>query len=228
MTDYNLAGTDVETNGLNEWVTFPKDFRLPSGKVYHKGERVHGAQFHSLLEMAFVLLDERNEIKHEIRVGIRPSQDTMFILRFSPFDTKRWCLNQHTKSGLLAALTGEEHSIKHTFDAIADTAEEAEEVVLAWLEKCGAQHADRKARTGIKLFGSTIRFDMDFYNYHCPRLMSFFHYRTVDVSAVKEFSRASEHLKLKTPKKELAHTALADIRETHTEMMAYYDQLTMK
>ena len=58
-----------------------------------------------------------------------------------------------------------------------------------------------------------------------PKLESFFHYRNVDVSTLKELARRWKPAIMAGFKKQQAHTALADIHESIDEMLYYREHL---
>ncbi len=111
----------------------------------------------------------------------------------------------HTKSGLLDQITASEVSLA---DAGAAT--------LAFLQ----EHIS-EPRT-VPLCGNSIGMDRRFLAVHLPDIEEFLHYRSVDVSTVKELARrwAPEMLR-DAPRKEAAHRALDDIAESIKELRHY-------
>jgi oligoribonuclease len=69
--------------------------------------------------------------------------------------------------------------------------------------------------------GNSICQDRRFLARLMPRLERYFHYRNLDVSTVKELARRWAPDVLAAVKKESAHTALADIRESVAELRHY-------
>ena len=69
--------------------------------------------------------------------------------------------------------------------------------------------------------GNSICQDRRFLANYMPKLESFFHYRNLDVSTLKELARRWKPEILAGFKKAQAHTALADIQESIDEL-AYY------
>ena len=111
----------------------------------------------------------------------------------------------HTKSGLLPQI---EQSTVTLEDAAAQT--------LAFLK----QHIPQE-RT-VPLCGNSIGTDRRFLARHTPEIEEFLHYRSVDVSTIKELSRRWFPEALEgAPAKGLSHRALDDIRESVAEL-AYY------
>lgn len=73
------------------------------------------------------------------------------------------------------------------------------------------------------------RFSVDrvFISRYMPKLSDHFHYRSIDVSTIKELTRrwySPEELS-KKPEKQCTHLALDDIRESIAELTFYKDQV---
>jgi oligoribonuclease len=69
--------------------------------------------------------------------------------------------------------------------------------------------------------GNSICQDRRFLANYMPKLESFFHYRNLDVSTLKELARRWKPAVLEGFKKAQAHTALADIHESIDELLHY-------
>ena len=69
--------------------------------------------------------------------------------------------------------------------------------------------------------GNSICQDRRFLARYMPALESFFHYRNLDVSTLKELARRWKPGVLDAFKKAQAHTALADIQESIDELLHY-------
>lgn len=111
----------------------------------------------------------------------------------------------HTKSGLLAAI-----------EASTVSLEEAGKVTLAFIRS----HVD-KART-VPLAGNSIGTDRRFLATQLPEIEEYLHYRSVDVSTVKELVRRwYPEAMAGAPTKAGGHRAMDDIRESVAEL-AYY------
>jgi oligoribonuclease len=111
----------------------------------------------------------------------------------------------HTKSGLLAAI--QDSTI---------TLEEAGQATLEFIRA----HVD-KART-VPLAGNSIGTDRRFLAAQLPDIEEYLHYRSVDVSTVKELARRwYPDAMAKAPAKAGGHRAMDDIRESVAEL-AYY------
>jgi oligoribonuclease len=73
------------------------------------------------------------------------------------------------------------------------------------------------------LCGNTVSQDRRFMFKYMPKLEQFFHYRTVDVSTLKELARRWKPELLKGFEKRSKHEALADIYESIDELKYYRD-----
>jgi oligoribonuclease len=115
----------------------------------------------------------------------------------------------HTRSGLLAAV---EESTLTLGDAGAET--------LAFLKKHIPQ-----AQT-VPLAGNSIGTDRRFLAALLPEVEDYLHYRSVDVSTVKELCRRwRPEVAKRAPQKKGGHRALADIRESVRELEYYRTSL---
>lgn len=115
--------------------------------------------------------------------------------------------DMHTKSGLLDAIA-----------ASTITLEEGGAETLAFLKK----HIP-EARL-VPLCGNSIGTDRRFLALHLPEIEQFLHYRSVDVSSVKELLKRWHPAILdKAPDKAQGHRALDDIRESLAELRYYRD-----
>lgn len=71
------------------------------------------------------------------------------------------------------------------------------------------------------LCGNTVSQDRRFMFRYMPKLETFFHYRTIDVSTIKELARRWQPSLLKGFEKHSKHEALADIHESIEELRYY-------
>lgn len=111
----------------------------------------------------------------------------------------------HTKSGLLPAI---EASTLSLADAGAQT--------LAFLQEHVAHPGT------VPLCGNSIGTDRRFLAAWLPDVERFFHYRSIDVSTVKELTRRwLPEVYAGAPKKAGTHRALGDIRESVEELRYY-------
>jgi oligoribonuclease len=154
---------------------------------------------HSIVEIACLVTDDDLTIIGEgPDLVIHTSADQIATMD----DVVR---TMHTRSGLLAAM---EASTTTLADAGAQT--------LAFLKEHIAA-----ART-VPLAGNSIGTDRRFLAAQLPEIEDFLHYRSVDVSTIKELCRRWRPEVYKAaPVKKGGHRALQDIRESVTEL-AYY------
>jgi oligoribonuclease len=111
----------------------------------------------------------------------------------------------HTRSGLLASI-----------ESSATTLAEAGEATLAFLK----EHIPT-GRT-VPLCGNSIGTDRRFLSVHLPEIEEYLHYRSVDVSTVKELAKRWLPAILgDAPRKAEGHRALDDIRESVAELRYY-------
>lgn len=76
----------------------------------------------------------------------------------------------------------------------------------------------------IPMCGNTIGQDRRFMAKYMPKLESFFHYRNIDVSTLKELCKRWHPELVKGFAKNQAHTALADIQESIEELKYYREK----
>jgi oligoribonuclease len=117
--------------------------------------------------------------------------------------------DMHTRSGLLAAI-----------EASTLTLEEAGRETLEFIRA----HVP-EPRT-VPLCGNSIGTDRRFLAAQLPEIEEHLHYRSVDVSSVKELAkRWYPKILLSAPRKVGSHRALGDIRESIEELRYYRDRL---
>lgn len=117
--------------------------------------------------------------------------------------------NMHTTSGLLPAI-----------EASTISLEEAGAQTLAFIK----EHVP-DARS-VPLCGNSIGTDRRFLAKHLPEIEEYLHYRSVDVSTIKELARRWYPGALSAlPRKATAHRALDDIRESIDELRFYRERL---
>ncbi len=117
--------------------------------------------------------------------------------------------DMHTRSGLLAAI-----------ESSTLTLEDAGRQTLEFLKK----HVPHKAT--VPLCGNSIGTDRRFLAVHLPEIENWLHYRSVDVSTVKELCRRwYPGVLAKAPEKKTAHRALDDVLESVAELAFYRDAI---
>ena len=117
----------------------------------------------------------------------------------------------HARSGLLAAIETSAVSIT-----------EAGRLTLEFLQA----HIP-EART-VPLCGNSIGTDRRFLSAQLPEVEEFLHYRSIDVSTIKELCRRwYPDVLARAPEKKGAHRALDDIRESIAELQYYRSTVFM-
>jgi oligoribonuclease len=152
----------------------------------------------ALVEVACVVTDgELNELDEGIDLVIKPPAEALDQM-------PELVRDMHTASGLLDELAG------------GMTLAEAQDQVLGYVR--GHVSEPRKA----PLCGNSIATDRAFLARDLPRLDEYLHYRMIDVSSVKELARRwYPRVYFASPTKVGGHRALADIRESITELRYY-------
>jgi oligoribonuclease len=158
---------------------------------------------HVIVEIATLITDDNLEI---IAVGpdLVIHHEGEALARMDDFVRE-----MHTRSGLLALV-----------EASAVTPDEARAATLAFLKEHIAE-----PRT-VPLCGNSIGTDRRFLARWFPEIEDYLHYRSVDVSTLKELARRwYPEVLANAPKKARGHRALDDIRESLDELRHYRAQL---
>ena len=114
-----------------------------------------------------------------------------------------WNVLHHNESGLV-------DSLKVT----KTTEQDAEKETLNFLKK-------HSTKGQSPLCGNSISHDRRFLNRYMPELASFFHYRNIDVSSIKELVKRWQPKLLNGVLKASSHRALSDIKESIEELRYY-------
>ncbi len=117
-----------------------------------------------------------------------------------------WNRTHHGASGLSARVVASTTSLA-----------EAEAETLAFVQQYCPQRTS-------PLCGNSIWQDRRFLARYMPQLEGYLHYRTIDVSTVKELVRRWYPNGPSPPEKKHAHLALDDIRESIAELQFYREQ----
>ncbi len=151
-----------------------------------------------LVEIAVVITDsELNVVDEGIDLVIKPRADSLEQMN----DFVR---NMHTTSGLINEF---ENGLE---------LEEAERLVLEYIQRFIPNAKD------APLAGNTIGTDRMFISKYMPQVDAHLHYRSIDVSSIKELSRRwYPRVYFQLPKKTGDHRALADILESIKELRYY-------
>lgn len=116
--------------------------------------------------------------------------------------------SMHTNSGLIMEI------------ANGIPVSEAEDQILAYLLSAGVQPGKSP------LAGNSVSVDRNFISRDMPRLSEFLHYRTVDVSSIKELARRwHPRVYFNAPAKSGNHRALGDIKDSINELKYYREAI---
>ena len=154
-----------------------------------------------IIEIAVVVTDPQLSTRVEGPVfAIHQSDATLDAM-------DAWNKGTHGRSGLIDRVK-------------ASTTDEAsaEAQVIEWLKQYVPAGKS-------PMCGNSICQDRRFLANGMPKLESFFHYRNLDVSTLKELARRWKPAILDGFKKAQAHTALADIHESIDELVYYREHL---
>ena len=153
-----------------------------------------------LVEIAVVITDfELEPLDPGFQIVIRPSEAA--LAHMNEFVTQ-----MHTTSGLIEEIPG------------GATLADAQEQTLAYIRRFAP------LQNKAPLAGNTIGTDRMFLAKYMPAVDQWLHYRSVDVSSIKELSRRwYPRVYMHAPAKDGGHRALADIRESIRELAYYRD-----
>lgn len=152
-----------------------------------------------IVEIATIVTDDQLQIIAEGPDLVVHQPDDV-LARMDPF-----VVDMHTKSGLLPAITASTISL-----------EEAGAATLAFIKEYVPEM--RK----VPLCGNSIGMDRRFLAAYLPDIENWLHYRSIDVSSVKELvKRWYPKVDGGRPFKQGTHRALDDIRESINELRYY-------
>ncbi len=154
-----------------------------------------------IIEIATIVTDKHLAVLAEGPVfAIRQSEAVMAAM-------DDWNRNQHGRSGLTARV------LASTVDAPA-----AERETLRFLETWVEPGKS-------PMCGNSICQDRRFLARHMPALESFFHYRNLDVSTLKELAQRWAPQVAQGFRKTSTHLAIDDVRESILELQYYRERL---
>ena len=151
-----------------------------------------------LVEIAVLVTDsELNIIGDGVDVVIKASSEA--LAGMNEFVTK-----MHTDSGLINEIS----------NGISNS--EAEDLILKYLDSAGV------AAGKSPLAGNSVYVDRIFITRDMPKLSEYLHYRTIDVSSIKELTRRwYPKVYFNSPAKTGNHRALGDIKDSIAELAFY-------
>lgn len=156
---------------------------------------------HKIIEIATIVTDAQLNILAEGPVlAIHQPQSELDKM-------DDWCTQTHTQSGLVARVQQSQVS-----------EQAAIEQTIAFLSQWVPAGAS-------PICGNSVGQDRRFLYRHMPALERYFHYRTVDVSTLKELTRRWQPEILNAFSKEGTHLALDDIRESIAELQFYRERI---
>ena len=154
----------------------------------------------AIVQMAIIITDTQlNELAQPLELTIW--QPPSVLEAMGPFVRA-----MHSKSGLLAQISRSEVSVE-------DAEQEAMRLVTA--------HAPYRT---ARLCGNSIAQDRRFMFKYMPAFEQYLHYRSIDVSTLKELGQWWHGLKFSKPD-DGQHTALFDIRQSIAELKYYRENL---
>jgi oligoribonuclease len=158
---------------------------------------------HCIVEIACIVTDS----------DLTPFDDGIDIVVFADADALArmddFVRKMHTKSGLLPAISASDVSL-------ADAEARTLEYVRTYVPGPGT----------APLCGNSIGTDRRFLDRYMHELDTFLHYRSIDVSSLKELCRRwYPEIYTKRPGKSELHRALDDIRESIEELRFYREKL---
>ena len=151
-----------------------------------------------LVEVAVVITDyDLVAVDPGFTIVIKPDQDAFEHMN-------EFVTNMHRESGLLTEIP--------LGVSLADAEYAVHEYILKFVPTPGT----------APLAGNTIGTDRTFLAKYMPRVDKHLHYRSIDVSSIKELSRRwFPRVYFNAPAKDGGHRALADIRESIRELDYY-------
>jgi oligoribonuclease len=156
----------------------------------------------ALVEIAVLVTDsELNVIGEGVDVVIHATEEKLAAMN----DFVR---QMHTTSGLITEIP---HGISMS---------EAEEQILTYLQSAGTEPGKSP------LAGNSVSVDRSFIARDMVKLNDYLHYRTIDVSSIKELARRwYPKTYFAAPAKTGNHRALGDIRDSIAELAYYRESL---
>jgi len=152
---------------------------------------------HTIIEIATIVTDDQiNVVAAGPDLAIAQSAEALRTM-------EAWSKKTHQKSGLIDRVRQDGVSLK-----------EAEDQTLLFVRRyCGEKQSP--------LCGNSIGHDRRFLLKYMPTLHDHFHYRSIDVSTIKELVQRWYPQSAPPLKKKAAHRAMDDIQESISELLFY-------
>jgi oligoribonuclease len=161
-----------------------------------------------VVEIAALVTDDDLNIVAELPgIVIHATEDELALMEPVVVD-------MHTRSGLL-------DEIRASTISLAD----ATATALVFLRDHLPPPAEGATMTSVPLAGNSIGMDRRFLAVHMPEIENFLHYRSVDVSTIKELVRRWYPQHRYGLSKQGTHRALDDIRESVAELRYYREHV---
>ncbi len=155
-----------------------------------------------IIEIATIITDSHLNIIEE-GPALVVHQDDDILSRMD-----EWNQKTHSASGLIQKVKDSKITV-----------EEAEKTTLDFIKK----YVPYKA---APLCGNSVGQDRRFLYKYMPKISEYLHYRSVDVTSIKEVIRRWYPSGRKLPKKSDEHKALIDIQESIEELIFYRDHFS--
>lgn len=154
------------------------------------------SKIHRIIEIATLITDEQlNILAQGPVIAINQKEKHMLLMN-------EWNKKNHMKTGLVEKVK------KSTYNE-----SKAEFKTISFLKKWVSLKSS-------PMCGNSVYQDRKFLNQYMPKLEKYFHYRSIDVSTIKELV-SRWYPKTKKFKKQKNHTALDDIKESVVELRFY-------
>lgn len=152
-----------------------------------------------IIEIATIVTDsELNVLAEGPTLAIHQSDEV--LENMNP-----WCIDQHGRSGLT-------QRVRESKTSLAEAEQQTIEFISQYVEK------------GVSpLCGNSVHQDRRFMYKYMVELESWFHYRNLDVSTLKELAKRWRPDVAAGVKKQGSHLALDDIRDSINELKHYRD-----
>ncbi|WP_343184022.1 oligoribonuclease [Buchnera aphidicola (Ceratovacuna keduensis)] len=150
-----------------------------------------------ILEIGVIITDKYLNIKTK-GISINIHQNKKILKKMDDWNKKT-----HKNSGLLKKVKKSKYNEKS-----------AEKKIIKFIKKFVKKNKS-------PMCGNSNFIDKMFLKKFMPNLLNYFHYRTIDVSTIKEIFKIWKKEKYKKFKKKKNHTTIKDIKESIKELLYY-------
>lgn len=157
----------------------------------------------AIIEVGLIVTDNDLREIDTIEVLIKPPADAHW---------EPWCANQHGESGLRARA-----------ETQGVTNRQAERTLTAFVDRHFPLDLSGASLLSPRpiLCGNSVHFDSAWIAHLMPNLAARFHHRHLDVTGARLFLSRVCGLPADRPEREVAHTALADLRDAISDLRRY-------